>query len=88
MKLEARDCGKANGIAGIFAALRSCSGLTNRKARAKLTTLRKICQTSLQAHTAEVDWLVKVAYADLPEQHISGMTLDTFCSTVDNAYLQ
>ena len=88
LRQEARDCGKANDVAGIFELLRSRFGLTNREARARITSLRRDHQTSLQAHAAEVDRLVKVAYADLPGRHQSGLVLDTFCSTLGHSYLQ
>ena len=36
----------------------------------------------------EVERLVSLAYGDLPEVHRNGMALETFSSTLGNAYLQ
>ena len=88
LKDGARECGKANTIAGIFAALQARFGLSVREARAKLTSLRRDSRTSLQEHAAEVEKLVGIAYADLPERHRVQMALDTFCNTLGHAYLQ
>ena len=88
LKDGARECGKANTIAGIFAALQARFGLSIREARAKLTSLRRDSRTSLQEHAAEVEKLVSIAYADLPERHQTDMALDTFCNTLGHAYLQ
>ena len=85
LKDGTRECGKA--IANIFAALQIRSGLSVREATAKLTSLRWESRTSLQEHAAEVEKLVSIAYADLPERYQEEMALDTFCNTLGHAYL-
>ena len=85
---SARDCGKADTLDGVFAALRARFGLTTREARAKLATLRRENKVTLQEHAAEVERLVNVAYMDLPAANREQMVLDTFHSTIGDAYLQ
>jgi hypothetical protein len=88
LKEGARDCGRAQRLTGIFTALRARFGLSPREARSKLNSLRRETSTTLQEHASEVQRLVDVAYADLPQCHKADMIVDTFCSTVGNAYLQ
>jgi hypothetical protein len=88
LKEGARDCGRAQSLMGIFTALRARYGLSPREARAKLNSLRREPATTLQEHASEVQKLVNVAYADLPQCNQADMVVDTFCSTVGNAYLQ
>ena len=85
---SARDCGQAETIAGILAALRARFGITIREAKARLVSLRRDYKTTLQAHAAEVERLVNIAYADLPRQHRERMVMDTFHSTLNHGYLQ
>jgi hypothetical protein len=88
LKEGARDCGRAQSLMGIFTALRARYGLSPREARAKLNSLRRESSTTLQEHASEVQKLVNVAYADLPQCNQADMVVDTFCSTIGNAYLQ
>jgi hypothetical protein len=41
LKEGSKDCGRANSVLGVFAALRARYGLSPREARAKLSALRK-----------------------------------------------
>jgi hypothetical protein len=88
LKEGARDCGRAQSLRGIFTALRARYGLSPREARSKLNNLRRDSSTTLQEHASEVQRLVYIAYADLPRCNQTDMIIDTFCSTVGNAYLQ
>jgi len=88
LKEGARDCGRSQTIDGIFVALRARYGLSPREARARLNGLRKEARVSLQEHATEVQRLINIAYADLPDHNRETMVIDTFCSTLGNAYLQ
>ena len=88
LKEGAQDCGRGATVAAVFTALRARYGLSPREARSRLSTLRKEFQTTLQEHAVDVDRLISIAYPDLPEEHQANMTMDTFCSTLGNAYLQ
>jgi hypothetical protein len=88
LKEGARDCGRSRTIEGIFTALRARYGFSPREARSRLGALKRDNQTTLQEHGSEIQRLVNVAYADLPVCHQNDMIIDTFCSTVGNAYLQ
>jgi hypothetical protein len=88
LKEGARDCGRAQSLMGTFTALRARYGLSPREARSKLNSLRREPSTTLQEHASEVQKLVSVAYTDLPRCHQADMIVETFCSTVGNAYLQ
>jgi hypothetical protein len=88
LKEGARDCGRAQNLAGVFNALRARYGLSPREARTQLTRLRREPNTTLQEHASEVQRLVNVAYADLPRCNQTDMVIDLFCSTIGNAYLQ
>ena len=88
LKDSARDCGQAETIPGVFASLRARFGMTNREAKAKLVSMKREPRVTLQAHAAEVERLVHVAYADLPREHQERMILDIFHSSVNHCYLQ
>lgn len=88
LKGAAQECGKSGTVDGVFVSLRARFGITIKEARARLASLKKGHKVSLQEHAAEVERLVEVAYAELPERHRIGMTLDLFQSTLGNAYLQ
>ena len=88
LKGEAANCGKYETIHRIMAALRARYGITPRQARSKLTNLRRDARTSMQAHSFEVEKLIKVAYQELPEEMRNTMAVDAFVSTVGNGYLQ
>lgn len=88
LKEGAQDCGRAGTIPAIFIALRAKYGLTPREARSRINALKRDTQTTLQEHATEVERLVAVAYADLPQGYQDRMVLDTFCNTIGNSYLQ
>jgi hypothetical protein len=88
LKEGARDCGRPRTLEGIFVALRARYGFSPREARARLGALKRDQQTTLQEHASEVQRLVGIAYPDLPLPHQVDMIIDTFCSTIGNAYLQ
>lgn len=88
LREDAQDCGRAGNIPAIFTALRARYGLSPREARSRISALKKDPETSLQKHATEVERLVGVAYADLPQGYLDRMVLDTFCGTVGNSYLQ
>ena len=84
----ATDCGRSETVEGIFNALRARYGLTPREARGRLTAIRRDSKTSLQEHSAEIERLVEVAYADIPVDLRRSMAVDLFSSTIGNGYLQ
>jgi hypothetical protein len=88
LKDGAKDCGRSPYLDSIFTALRARFGLSPREARARLSGLRRDNNTPLQEHASEVERLVGIAYADLPRHNQDSMVVDTFCSTLGNAYLQ
>lgn len=88
LKDAAQDCGKAVDVRGVFGALRARYGTSPREARNKLLGLKKEYKTGLQEHAAEVEGLIELAFADLPGQTRNEMALETFCSTLGNAYMQ
>ena len=88
LKDGAKDCGKAEDTRGVFGALRARYGTSPREARNKLLSLKKEYKTGLQEHASEVEGLVELAFADLPNRTRQEMALETFSSTLGNAYLQ
>ena len=88
LKEGSRDCGQAGTLQGVETALRARYGLSTREARSRLTSLRRDSRTTLQEHAVAVEKLVHTAYADLPIEYRNTMLVDTFTSTIGNAYLQ
>lgn len=88
LKDGATDCGRAETVEGIFNALRARYGLTPMEARAKLVAMRRDSKTTLQEHSTEVERLVEVAYAEIPQDLRRTMSVDIFSSTIGNGYLQ
>ena len=84
----AKDCGQADTLPGVFASLQARFGISNREAKARLVSMKRDFKTTLQAHAAEVERLVNLAYADLPREHQIRMTMDIFYSSINNGYLQ
>ena len=84
----AKDCGQADTLPGVFASLQARFGISTREAKARLVSLKRDSKTTLQAHAAEVERLVNLAYADLPREHQIRMTMDIFHSSINNGYLQ
>ena len=85
---KAQTCSRADQPEGIFAALRSRFGLTPREARTRLTGLRRDSRCPLHDHAVEVERLVQVAYAELPEHIRADMALETFCGSLGSVPLQ
>jgi len=85
---SARDCGRPPTLEGVLDALRARFGLTTREARAKLASLRKEPNTTLQEHGVEVERLVGIAYADLEIDQREEMTMDLFVTTLGHLSLQ
>lgn len=88
LKEGAVDCGKADDARGVKRALRARYGTSPREARNKLLSLKKDYKTGLQEHAGEVEGLVELAFADLPDRTRQEMALETFGNTLGNAYLQ
>lgn len=84
----AYDCGRVETVEEVFVALRARFGLSMREAKSKLAHLRKGGSITLQEHAMEVERLVNVAHADLPLANRTTMTLDAFCQSLGNTYLQ
>ena len=88
LKGEARECGKAPGTDGVFNNLRARYGLTPREARARLATLRKERQVTLQEHATEVEKLVAVAYEEMTAEQRASMAVEAFAATLNHSHLQ
>ena len=85
---KAQACGRADTPIGIFTALRSRFGLTPREARSRLSGLRRDSRCPIQDHAVEVERLVQIAYAELPEHLRAEMAKETFCGSLGSAPLQ
>lgn len=83
---SAQYCGRATTIPTISEALRARYGISPRKVRLKLETLKKDSSTSLHEHAVEVR-IFRVAYADLLEDYQNRMRLEAFYNTLGNTYL-
>ena len=79
LKDQAKDCGQGQSVR---------FGMTTKEARTKLAGLRRTCRTTLQEHAMEVERLTNIAYPDLPDYTRQEMAVDTFCGSLENAYLQ
>jgi len=88
LKEDARDCGRAGDLDGIWGNLRSSFGMTRREAQSQLAIIRRAPSTTLQAHARTIEQLALIAYGDLPADTRVEMTVDLFSSTLGNAYLQ
>ena len=88
LEKEAGECSRGGDMRDIFTSLRARYGMTAREARAKLAGLRRDSKTTLQEHSAEVEKLVGIAYAEYPGELRRTMSMDTFASTIGNGYLQ
>ena len=88
LRETAEDCGRAANVPAIFAALRARFGLSPREARTRLSALKKEFRTPLQEHAAEVERLVNIAYADLPQEHRASMRVEIFGNTLGYLPLQ
>ena len=85
---DANECGNYSTLEEVFRALRSKYGLSRREARTRLAHLKRDTKLSLREHATTVKKLVEAAYGDLPQDHRIEMTLELFCSSLNNAYLQ
>ena len=88
LKNTAEDCGRAANVQATFAPLRARFGLSPREARSRLSVLKKNFRTPLQEHAAEVERLVNIAYADLPQEHRARMRIEIFDNTLGYLPLQ
>ena len=85
---EARECGAAGDMQGVFAALRARFGLTPREARTKLSRLRREYKTTLQEHSSRVTSLAQVAYPELDPGTRQEMALEHFIHSLNYVGLQ
>ena len=85
---EARECGAAGDLQGVFAALRARFGLTPREARTKLSRLRREYKTTLQEHSSRVASLAQVAYPELDPGTRQEMALEHFVHSLSYVGLQ
>ena len=85
---RAQACSRADSAQGIFAALRARFGLTPREARTRLTMLKRDSRCSLHDHAVEVERLVQIAYAELPDHLKAEMARETFCGSLGSTALQ
>ena len=88
LEADARNCGSADSIDGIFVALRNRFGLTPRQARAKLVYTRRKKQTSLNEHAARIDELVTTAYSVIQARLRMELAVDNFSCSLNNPDLQ
>ena len=66
LEKEARECSRGGDVRDVFTSLRARYGMTAREARAKVAGLRRDSKSTLQEHSAEVEKLVGIAYAEFP----------------------
>ena len=85
---EARECGAAGDLQGVFAALRARFGLTPREARTRLSRLRREYKTTLQEHSSRVTSLAQVAYPELDPGTRQEMALEHFVHSLNYVGLQ
>lgn len=71
----------------MFGAIRVRFELTAKEATSWLTSIRINHKASLAEHTTSVKRLVGLAYPVLPEIHRRLIGLDTYHTTLGNAYL-
>ena len=85
---KAQTCSRADTPQGVFAALRARFGLTPREARSRLAGLKKDSRCPIHDHAVEVERLVQIAYAELPEHLRAEMAREAFCGSLGSAPLQ
>ena len=85
---KAQGCSRAETSEGIFTALRARFGLTAREARGRLAGLKRDTRCPLHDHAVEVERLVRVAYAELPDHLRVEMTREIFCGSLGSVALQ
>ena len=85
---DAKDCGRPTELEGVFNNLRARFGLTPREARTRLNNEKKGFQTTLQEHASNIQSLVDVAYANLPQTTRHDLYLECFQNSLGSASLQ
>ena len=73
---------------GVFNNLRARFGLTPREARTRLNNEKKGFQTTLQEHASNIQSLVDVVYASLPQTTRHDLYLECFQNSLGSASLQ
>jgi hypothetical protein len=84
----ARDCGRAETVAGIVQALRMRFGMSAAEASSRLAVVKRDPGTSLQAYAGQVERLVQLAHPGLPRGYQTEMILRTFKATLGHVGLQ
>ena len=82
---DAKDCGRPTELEGVFNNLRARFGLTPREARTRLNNEKKGFQTTLQEHASNIQSLVDVAYANLPQTTRHDLYLECFQDSLGSA---
>ena len=85
---KAQECGRANDVEGIFAALQARFGMTEKEAREKLRYLRRDPHTSLAEHASYVSRLTRRAYGNLPAPGLREIELESFLRSLGNLGLR
>ena len=85
---KAQECGRANDIDDIFAALQARFGMTEKEARDKLRYLRKDTHGSLAEHASYVSRLTRRAYGDMPAAGLREIELESFLRSIGNLGLR
>lgn len=85
-RISFRTVGKLGYSGNFFEVLRAQYGTSPREAQMKLNTLRK--STLMSLHVMEVKMQVGLAYAELPEEYINHMAIETFRGMLGNSCLQ
>ena len=85
---KAQACSRSDTPQGVFTALRARFGLTPREARSRLAGLKRDSRCPIHDHAVEVERLVQVAYAELPEHLQAEMPREAFCGSLGSAPLQ
>ena len=85
LKGEAKDCGRNPTLQGVFDSLRGRFGVTPKKARTKVATIKKSAKMSSQQHADEITRLVARGYVELPERQRKSLAVETFTNSLGNA---
>lgn len=88
LREQARDCGRADNVAGITQALRMRFGMSTAEASSRLATVKRDPKMSLQEYAGQVEKLVNLTHPELPRAYKVEMTLRTFKATLGHVGLQ
>ena len=86
-KKKAEKSGQTNWVKAVFEAIQVQSKLSSRQAYCKLNTLRKCIALVLQEDVCQVEWLVWLAYGDLPTPYRVDMAREQFFSNLNSLSL-